>query len=178
MRRTLAALVALAIITPAMATETPSAQILRQWPRAGVWSTAMIRTSSHDLACYTAAAPISSASRKLPGLRIKGDDLAVEIADHDARPLAGDAVQVMVDGAAVGRFEVTSRLHGFGVTTVVAEVPSDQREHVMAAFQHGSSIAFVTATARYTASLTGAAAASASLQACMDGTRGFTEAAR
>ncbi len=144
MRLALAALFALATATPAVATEAPPAQILRQWPRAGLWSTAMIRTSSHDLACYIVAAPISSASRNLPGLRIKGDDLAIEITDHDGRALAGPAIQVRVDGIPVGRFDVTNRLRGFSLTTVVAEVPGGQREQVMAAFQHGRSIAFIT----------------------------------
>jgi len=176
MRVALAAIAVLVTATSAMATETPSAQILREWPRAGLWSTAMIRTSSQDLACYTAAAPISSASRSLPGLRIKGDDLAIEITDHDARAVAGDVIRVMVDGAPVGVFGVTDRLHGFGVTTVVAEVPFDQRDQVMAAFQRGRSIAFVTEAARYTASLAGTSAATANLLACMDGARSLAEA--
>ncbi len=178
MRFALTALIALACATPALAAETPSAQILREWPRAGTWSTAMIRTSSHDLACYTAAAPISASSRNLPGLRIKGDDLAIELSDHRARALAGNAIEVVVDRVPVGRFGVTDRLHGFGVTTVVAEVPSDQRDRVMAAFQHGRSIAFVIGAGRYTASLTGTSAASASLLACVDSARNLAEAAR
>ena len=178
MRPAFAAIAALVIATPAMAAESPSAEILRQWPRAGTWSTAMIRTSSQDLACYTAAAPISSASRTLPGLRIKGDDLAIEITDHDARALGGNAIQVVVDGAPVGRFDVTERLHGFGVTTILAEVPLDRREQVMSAFQHGRSILFLTGAARYTASLAGTNAASASLLACMDGARDLAEAPR
>jgi hypothetical protein len=154
-----------AAVLPESETEI-SARLLRSWPRAGAWFTAMVQTSSNELVCYMASALISRTSPAVSALRLEGDALAIEIVARRQPKPTGDTIAVVVDGITVGRYRIPGRLHGLGYSTVLAAVPSDARQALVQAIHSGRMIMLASGERRVTTSLAQVDRAFAALQSC------------
>jgi hypothetical protein len=170
-----AAMIAVTLIRPPLAdaqTKTPNSgtpTVLRQWPVIGAWQTVLVRREDQRLACATISGRVEGGrTAYIAGIRQLPDDLSLILTDIDWSALAGDQIQLVVDGVRVGGYLITTHINDRGeYRSISATVPKSEWQRVISLFRAGETVRFVTEGATFTFPLNGAAGSLANMQNCM-----------
>jgi hypothetical protein len=172
--RFLMTMISVAFCLPASAQQrTPNNQtqgILRSWPANGGWEVALTRLLDGAFGCLllTGHADQTSGERYFWGIRLRDQNLAVEIIDNNPQAVSGDSIQVVIDRVPVGTFPITRRLDTPGISfhTALAELPSSDKQRIVNLIGVGGTIQFLTANSTYSAPLQGAQQSMQNFQTC------------
>lgn len=136
--------------------------IPRGWPVSGAWGVVLLRLNDGPLGCLLT----TGGEQYIWGLRWRRENVAVYITDSNEEAVAGPSIQVFIDKAPLGSYQVNKRVAQDGFYNVTAELPSAESDRVLSSINVGQDMEFVTSSFFYSEKLQGASQALTNLKAC------------
>jgi len=100
------------------------------------------------------------------GIRWRKEGLGATITDTKAEAIAGPSIQILIDGASIGTYQVGRRAEGAAGANVVADLPPSDNAKLFSLMGKGGTMQFVTSASTYSATLDGAQRALSDFRAC------------
>lgn len=141
---------------------------VRQWPVSGVWKVIMFRASNGGLMCgmVTTWDDTTRGEEYIWGVMEYSSIMFLILGDKNTTAVAGRSISVAVDQSFVGEFLLTSRQQWNRTDQIMARIVEADKARFLRLFSTGKTIVFITAVARYSASLQGAPQAARNFEQC------------
>ena len=149
--------------------QSPAAQnLLKTWAASGAWQVDLVRLVDGSLGCrlVTIHDDKKTGDLYLWGIRWRKEGLGATITDTKTEAIAGPSIQILIDGASIGTYQVGRRAEGAAGSNVVADLPPSDNDKLFSLMGKGGTMQFVTSASTYSASLEGAQQALSDFRAC------------
>ncbi len=146
----------------------PAQNLLKTWAASGAWQVDLVRLVDGSLGCrlVTIHDGKKTGDLYLWGIRWRKEGLGATITDTKAEAIAGPSIQILIDGASIGTYQVDRRADGAAGSNVVADLPPSDNDKLFSLLGKGGKMQFVTNASTYSASLDGAQEALSNFRAC------------